>query len=952
MLLRLIFYLRHSWNDLVVNGRRTLFALLCIAAGVSAVVSLQTLAAMIGATLTSNLQQNNRGDMQVLARNATNPENEARLRAAVAEGLLSGSEINFGGQQGTSYALTEQGVLALRQWFEQTYPGQARLTYRQSISNPLAVFTGSGPGTIITHPRTQEQIIGIVPVMIEVALYPFYGRLTDSQGLSLAEALREPTDLALGQNAAERLGAQVGDSVTLQGLDVPFTVRLIVRTEDEVRNPFQDALAALNGFYLLDVRSRELFPDLPFQADVVYVELDPTLNVAQVEEALLERFDFLRATTTEDLRRTYQLLTDNVNQLVTVMGLISLLLGSIGIVNTMQVVVRRRTQEIAVLKTLGLQAQQITSLFLVEAALMGLIGSVLGVGLGWVMVFFIRGVAENLLGALLPFEVAPSAVVGGLVVGTLVTTVFGFLPTLSAGLVRPAAVLHPNESPLPTMGWGRTALALLAIIVALILVANTILNSLLQSALVIVGAFGAAFLLYGLLIVVIWFLARAFPSFGVVDLKIALREMLAARARGASTLLALVVGVFSLSLITLLADSVSSVISQNFLSGDNIFIQVGGGETGLARVEQALAALPGPISYTVNRSYNYDLVGVRKADGTLQNAETLRQILRETSFFGSNDGSQAGQDGQTQQANASAEQNFGPPRDIGAARLRGLSSSIGSINATNLDALPELTIAEGRNLSPQDAGQAVIVVTRNGTTNDVGLSVGDTLLLEYGQGGFLGIGARRIQQEFLVVGLAEQTTQFSLAFSTSYAPADSFPADRAPSQIRISAQIPDSQIALLRRALAQDRTTFLLETAVINQFILTILGQFTAFPLLVAALGLVVGGVVIANSVALATLERRREIAVMKSIGLQRERVLLILLLENGLLGLVGGLIGVGLGLVGLLILLSRAPLGTPISVGAAFLLMLLCVLIALAAALSIAWDASSEKPLNVLRYE
>jgi ABC-type antimicrobial peptide transport system permease subunit len=947
MLPHLIFYLRHSWNDLLVNGRRTLFALLCIAAGVSAIVSLQTLAAMIGATLTSNLQQNNRGDMQVQARSATNPDNEARLRAAAAEGLLSVAEISFGGQQGTSYAFTEQGLTALREWFEQTYPNQVRLTYRQPVSNALGIFTGSGPGTIMTHPDTQEQIIGIVPIMIESALYPFYGRLADAQGLSLAEALRAPTDLALGQNAAERLGVQVGDSVALQGLETPFTVRMIVRTEDEVRNPFQDALAALNGFYLLDVRSRELFPDLAFQAEIVYVELDSALDVVQVEKAMLERFDFLRATTTEDLRRTYQLLADSVNQLVTVMGLISLLLGSIGIVNTMQVVVRRRTQEIAVLKTLGLQAHQVTSLFLVEAALMGLIGSVLGVALGWVMVFFIRGVAEGLLGASLPFQFAPSAVAGGLLVGTLVTTVFGFLPTLSAGLVRPAVVLHPSGSPLPTVGRGRTALAMLAIIAALILVANTILNSLFQSALVIVGAFGVAFLLYGLLTALIWVLARAFPTFGLVDLKIALREMLVSRSRGASTLLALVVGVFSLSLITLLADSVSSVISQNFLSGDNIFIQVGGGEAGLVRVEQALAALEGPVGYTVNRSYNYDLVGVRKADGTLQDAEALRQILRETSFF---DTSNSNQDGQARQA--STEQDFGPPRDIGAARLRGLSSSIGSINAVSLDALPELTLTEGRNLGPQDAGQAVIVITRSGTTDDLGLSAGDRLLLEYSQGGFLGIGARRVQQEFLVVGLAEQTAQFSLALSNSYAPADAFPADRAPSQIRISAQIPDSQIVPLRRALAQDRSTFLLETALINQFILTILGQFTAFPLLVAALGLVVGGVVIANSVALATLERRREIAIMKSIGLQRERVLAILLLENGLLGLVGGLIGVGLGLLGLLILLSNAPTGTPVPIGTAFLLMLLCVLIALVAALSIAWDAAGEKPLNVLRYE
>ncbi len=93
---------------------------------------------------------------------------------------------------------------------------------------------------------------------------------------------------------------------------------------------------------------------------------------------------------------------------------------------------------------------------------------------------------------------------------------------------------------------------------------------------------------------------------------------------------------------------------------------------------------------------------------------------------------------------------------------------------------------------------------------------------------------------------------------------------------------------------------------------------------MVAVLGLIVGGVVIANSVALTTMERRREIAVMKSVGLQRERVLFMILLENGILGLIGGLIGVGIGLVALVGLIGAtgAP-ASAIPIGTALLLML-----------------------------
>ena len=57
---------------------------------------------------------------------------------------------------------------------------------------------------------------------------------------------------------------------------------------------------------------------------------------------------------------------------------------------------------------------------------------------------------------------------------------------------------------------------------------------------------------------------------------------------------------------------------------------------------------------------------------------------------------------------------------------------------------------------------------------------------------------------------------------------------------------------------------------------------------------------------ALSTLERRREIGIMKAVGLQRERVLGMLLIENGLMGIVGGLIGVGISFVAIVLMLRE----------------------------------------------
>ena len=132
-----------------------------------------------------------------------------------------------------------------------------------------------------------------------------------------------------------------------------------------------------------------------------------------------------------------------------------------------------------------------------------------------------------------------------------------------------------------------------------------------------------------------------------------------------------------------------------------------------------------------------------------------------------------------------------------------------------------------------------------------------------------------------------------------------------------------------------------------------ILDRVTVFPTVLSALALFVGAIIIANSVALATMERRREIATMKAVGAKGRRILLGLLIENGILGLLGGVIGVALAL---LTLVGFNQLDPDVSAspdpGSIILVLAVAVGVALGAAMLSAWPASREKPLNVLRYE
>jgi ABC-type antimicrobial peptide transport system permease subunit len=937
------FYLSHSLNDLRVNGQRTFFALLCIAAGVAAIVSLQTLASMIQSTLTANLQENNRGDLQITVTQGQGDETLAQQRGGVEAGYLVQTEVGFAGFQGNQYALSPEGAEAVRAWLAQNYP-TADYTLRRQLASPIAIFTGTGIATLVTHVSSGRELSGLVPVMVEADVYPFYGNITTLDGRALRDVLREEGDIVMGVSAAETLEASVGDELAISGAEGTFRLVGIVPNEAEIRNPSQDILAALNGFYILDMRSGARFVDVPIRYNTSYLRLNGGESVSETEDKLREAFPFLRATTTEELGQTYERIGESVNQLVTVMGLIALLLGSVGIINTMQVIVRRRIKEIAVLKTVGLQASQITQLFLLQAFLMGVMGSVAGIVLGWGLVFVIRGVAESLLGAPLPFQFAPNAIVGGLVVGTLVTTVFGFIPTLSAGRIRPSVVLRQDDSPLPKAGRLQTLLALVVVIFALIVVAFGILADIVTATAVIVGSFVVAGFLLLLLNLLIWLVGRFLPSFGIVDLKVSLREMLATRGRAAVTLLALVVGVFSLSLITMLATFVSQTLSDLFLTGDNVFIQVGGGERVLPTVIETLETLEGETRYAVTRTYNMTLKAIEKAgdEATLDEAR-IGEILRANDFFYQ----QALNSNATDTPEATARlQNL---RDRRLREMRSLYSPVDGLPSGESRAV---TLLSGRNLTPDDAGKPNIVVQTSDFLTELGVQVGDAFVYEYSFGGIFGIGATSGTVRYEVVGISEQPNTVNFAQSGQFVYAEALPANMPATQIRITANVQPDQIAPLRRALSVLPQTFLLEIEAINRLLNVFLGQFTAFPLLVALLGLAVGGVVIANSVALSTMERRREIAIMKSVGLQRERVLGMLLMENGILGIVGGLLGVGMGLLGLVLLLGE-DIGTrPLPLAEAFGLMMLCLLVALVAALTTAWGASGEKPLNVLRYE
>src|SRR5258708_26079250 len=120
----------------------------------------------------------------------------------------------------------------------------------------------------------------------------------------------------------------------------------------------------------------------PLSYDQVYVDISghSSAQVNAVQQQLHSQFPQADVITTTNLLRSNQEQVQGIRSFLQVVGLVALLIGGMGILNTMQVLLRRRRMEVALLKTVGYRRGNPLALFRSEALLIGLAGGPAGPG--------------------------------------------------------------------------------------------------------------------------------------------------------------------------------------------------------------------------------------------------------------------------------------------------------------------------------------------------------------------------------------------------------------------------------------------------------------------------------------------------------------------------------------------------------------------------------------------
>jgi ABC-type antimicrobial peptide transport system permease subunit len=135
-----------------------------------------------------------------------------------------------------------------------------------------------------------------------------------------------------------------------------------------------------------------------------------------------------------ELMDRQQSVTGTMTSLLSIVAVISLVVGGIGIMNIMLVSVTERTREIGIRKAIGATPRDILMQFLLEASIISLIGGVIGIGVGVGGAILLASVGGwNTI-------VSPTAVAAALIVSAGVGIFFGIYPASKA------AALHPIEA--------------------------------------------------------------------------------------------------------------------------------------------------------------------------------------------------------------------------------------------------------------------------------------------------------------------------------------------------------------------------------------------------------------------------------------------------------------------------------------------------------------------------
>ena len=253
--------------------------------------------------------------------------------------------------------------------------------------------------------------------------------------------------LMLSKSSAEKLGVGIGDGVVIETRRGFETVAVSGLASGGPLSVFNGGEVAS----LLMPAAQNLFDREGF-VDSVYVIVDPKADLASIEDEITAAVGENKIVGQPGARGTgFGDALHGINAITTVAGTVALFVAGFVVFNTMSMSLAERRKEISMTLVFGATRKQIFASFLIEALILGLIAAVIGVVAGILLASFLvdwalAGLRVFSVTVSVPLKVTAGPVALGAVSGILVAIVGALLPARRVLSVAPVEALRPHAS--------------------------------------------------------------------------------------------------------------------------------------------------------------------------------------------------------------------------------------------------------------------------------------------------------------------------------------------------------------------------------------------------------------------------------------------------------------------------------------------------------------------------